>query len=398
MKKFILSVLCVSVFFVGLGALVEKAGAKFKSDDRALALIAQARQAIGGDQNLAAVKGLVITGKVTKSFDMNGTARSEQGDVEIAMQMPDKFSRMMKIGRHDGAEGQVFEKNVDVVMVAKDGENAKVRVIADGPGDEAGQVVKMRKVEDHEITTVDGPETTKGNMVFVRKTEDGATFTTDNDNVHKVIVRDGPLVEGKTIRDGQEDWHAAHQNEMVRTTLSLLLTAPEGVDVGYTYAGEESVDGSPCDVINVEGAGSSFKLYLDKSSHLPKMIGYQAAKPMVFTFRTKEDGAKGAVTGSGEPQVITVRTRGGDATPAGGETQVFARRMAAPEMAQFQIKFSDFRNVNGVQLPYRWTQTVGGKDDEVIDITGYDVNPANIAEKFQNERVFVRTRKPENPQ
>jgi hypothetical protein len=38
---------------------------------------------------------------------------------------------------------------------------------------------------------------------------------------------------------------------------------------------------------------------------------------------------------------------------------------------------------------------MGGKDDEVLDITGYDINPANIADKFQQEKVFVRTKKPE---
>ena len=88
------------------------------------------------------------------------------------------------------------------------------------------------------------------------------------------------------------------------------------------------------------------------------------------------------------------RNKGGEGTATAGEPQVFERKMAAPEMAQFQIKFSDYRSVNGVQLPYRWTQTVGGKDDEVIDVTGYEINPANISEKFQNQKVFVRTAKP----
>ena len=47
MKRFIVSILCVSVFFIGLGSLAEKAGARFKSDPRALEIIKQARQAIG---------------------------------------------------------------------------------------------------------------------------------------------------------------------------------------------------------------------------------------------------------------------------------------------------------------------------------------------------------------
>ena len=58
MKRFIISVLSVTVFCVGLGALVEKVGAKFKSDEKALALIKQARIAIGGEQSIADVRSM----------------------------------------------------------------------------------------------------------------------------------------------------------------------------------------------------------------------------------------------------------------------------------------------------------------------------------------------------
>lgn len=387
MKRFIVSVLFVAVFFIGLGSLVEKAGAKFKSDEKALAIIAQARQAIGGDQNLAAVKSLTIIGKATKTFDVEGAARSEAGDLEINMQLPDKFSKMMKIGHPDGGEGQaIFEKKVDVVVIDKNGGDAKIDVTSDG-GEKS--IVKVRKVDGGAAAEV-VPDGAKGDVVFVRKAGDGGTWKTENDEAHQILLRKG---DGRGA--GMGAGHGAHhQNEMLRTTLSLLLSAPEGLDVGYTYAGEESVDGSSCDVINVEADGSSFRLYLDRSSHLPKMISYQAAKPMIMMFRTKEDGVKGA--GTGERQVFTVTTKNGETATASGEPKVFTRTMAAPEMAQYQIRFSDYRSVGGVQLPYRWSQTVGGKDDEIVDVTSYDVNPADIGSKFQEQKVFVRTKKPDS--
>lgn len=390
MKKFIFSVLCVSVFFIGLGELVEKAGARFKSDERALGLIAQARQAIGGDSAVGSIRSMSITGKATKTLDVNGAARQETGDFEINMQLPDKFSRMMKL-RHDGEEGQKFEKKiVDVIVSTNEPGEAKVVVDSDGSGETVKQVIKMKKTE------ADGPDGAKNDVVFIRKPGEGGTWTSENGETRTMIVKADGHSEGKGIAHGA-GMGAHHQNEMLRTSIALLLSAPEGVDVGYTYGGEDTVDGSACDVINVEGMGSSFKLYLDKSSHLPKMVSYQAIKPMIFTFTTRDGEAKGIGAGAGSPQIVTVRTKGGEATAtAGGETKVFERR--APEMAQYQIKFSDFRNVNGVQLPYRWTQTVGGKDDEVIDISGYEVNPANIADKFKDQKVFIRTRKPEGQQ
>ena len=100
--------------------------------------------------------------------------------------------------------------------------------------------------------------------------------------------------------------------------------------------------------------------------------------------------------GIGEPQVVTFRT----ASPQGGDEKqnmVFTRRVDGQGMkkAEFNVKFSDYRTVNGVQLPYKWTQTVGGEPNETFDVTSYEINPANIAEKFKNQNVMVRRTKPD---
>lgn len=378
MKRFIVSVLFVAVFFVGLGTLVEKAGAKFKSDDRALAVVARTRTALGGEQNLAAVRSLIITGRVTKNIDVEGAMRSEQGDVEMAMQLPDKFSRMMRFGKGEGAGAATIEKTLDVVVVDGKEGGAKVKIVkADGEPVEK-KMIRVHKPGEGETVIADG----KTDLIMVRRSGDGnGTWTTENDE--KVVIKE---VAGKAMPAGE--WKSPRQNELLRTSIALLLTAPEGMEVGYTYVGEESVDGNSCDVINVESAGTSFRMYIDKASSLPRMISYEAPKPMIFMATVKGDKMNDTPAG-GEVRVIS---RAG--APADGAVKVFDRT-AALEKAQFQVKFSDYRSVNGVQLPFRWTQTVGGRDDESIDITGYDVNPANIADKFSNQHVFVRTKKPE---
>ena len=66
--------------------------------------------------------------------------------------------------------------------------------------------------------------------------------------------------------------------------------------------------------------------------------------------------------------------------------------MDSSELVERQVRFSDFRNVGGLLLPHKWTETVGGNTGETVDITSYEINPANIAEKFQNQKVFIRTK------
>ena len=84
MKRFIVTVFGAAIFFVGVGTIVDKVGAKFKSDEKALELVRQARKAIGGDTAIDAVQSMRIVGQTTKTFKMDGVARSESGETEIA--------------------------------------------------------------------------------------------------------------------------------------------------------------------------------------------------------------------------------------------------------------------------------------------------------------------------
>ena len=63
MKRFVISVLSIAVFFVGLGTLCDQVAAKFKSDDKALEIVRKARTALGGDAALAEVRSMTITGR-----------------------------------------------------------------------------------------------------------------------------------------------------------------------------------------------------------------------------------------------------------------------------------------------------------------------------------------------
>jgi len=373
MKRFIVSILCVTVFCIGLGALVEKAGASFKSDEKALALIRQARLAIGGEQSIADVRSMIIRGNTTVTLKAEaGSTKNLQGETEIAMQLPDKLSKMVKIGRPDGAEvgEKIRQEQHDVVIMR-----------GEAIGAEGGKKVIVKKI--------DGGDGTADIEKIVIDAKDGESTTPDG----KIRRTDGPIIEreivggpekGKRIilDHGDAAGHGAghRQNELLRTTLSLLLTAPEGMDVSYTFAGEGDVDGSACNIVNAEFGGSNFKLYLSKTSSLPVMVSYQGhAMPKVMFFRTKE------------PVVPAL-----PAEPLKDKVVTFDHKIDAPEMAEIQIRFADYRSVNGVQLPYKWTTSVAGQTSEVFDVTGYDLNPANIAEKFQNQKVFVRTKKEAN--
>lgn len=369
MRKFLISVLCTAVFFVGLGSLIEKTGAQFKSDEKALALIAKARQAIGGDANIKNVRSMTIVGNSTHTFVMEGIERSEGGKLEINFELPGKFNKMSRIGNLAGAEGNAeIHKEFDVI-ITKPGADAK------NPGDKK---ITILKKDDGQVLTEDIKPGDGERKIIIKKDDGTVREIKPGDKDTFVFERTPGAVwkteDGKTVVLEKERSSAAgavHRNEMFHTLFALLLTAPEGTDANYLYLGEATVDGYSTDVIEVQSAGTTFKLHLDKFTHLPRMLSY-SAMPAVKVFKMEK-----------QP---------GDAPK---NNVLVERKLDKAGPVEHQVKFSDFRYVGSLQLPHRWTQTVGGKATETIEITGYEINPANISEKFREPKAFIRTQKPQ---
>jgi len=362
MKRFIISILCVAVFFVGLGTLVENAGAKFKSDEKALTLIRQARQAIGGDAAIASVRSMTIEGKTTRTIKSNGGETVNVGGTEIALELPNKLMKMVRVGSPDGSGSGEALKQFDVVIVRGDKDS---QTIEGGEGGGAKKIVIEKGDGTTEEINGDGEH-----KIFVRKTAGGdhQTASTEPGDKKRVLINK---------MHSAEERGALRQNELFRTTLSLLLSAPEGIDVSYTFGGETDIDGIACNLVNAEVGGSTVKLFLSKASSLPVMMSYTGhMTPMTFKMRTKApDG--------GEPAKDVMILSRGENGPVG-------------EPTEFQVRFAEYRSVSGVQLPYKWTTTVGSSTTEVFDVTAYDLNPANIGEKFQKQKQIIRVKAAEN--
>jgi hypothetical protein len=395
MKRFILSSLAVTVFFLGLGSLVERTGAKFKSDDKALALIAKARIALGGDAAIKNIQSLTIAGRTTKTFKLDGTERTDSGETQIAMQFPDKFSKIVKMG-----EGALSDKmmvhDMNIIVGEPKGE-FKVRM--DGPASEQGLrkkiVIKKEDGSEQVLTDADAdkwiaehPGMPGDKRIIIKKGNGGESELPGLPLGDKVILRhpdgdgegnatfiskDGKAFNVVIDRDGHGESMMGH-NDLIRFGLGLLLTTPQGADVEFTSGGEANVGTTPCNVVNATVGGRVYRLFLDAVSDLPVAMNY---------------------TGFSMPHIMRLERSAAPAPEDGSKDAVFFRKEGAPDTAEFQVTFSDYRVVNGVQLPFRWVQTIGGVTDETFEATSYEVNPANIAEKFQQQKGLMRMKKPE---
>ena len=141
-------------------------------------------------------------------------------------------------------------------------------------------------------------------------------------------------------------------------------------------------------------------------------MSYRANKPVHFVIKRDAAAANVAV----EKDVIQFRHTlpEGEKIAGGGATKVFIRKIdkngnvtetakAGEEMpriqleeAEYQVRFSDYRNVNGLMLPHRIAQTVNGAAGETMTIESYQVNAQNLSEKFKEtgRENFTFVRKP----
>jgi hypothetical protein len=294
MKKFALLITLTALFFTGLGAIVQKASASLRSDDKALIIIKKSRRAIGGEQKIMMIKSLSIKGN--RAYDVSEASKSAiEGAAEINLQLPNQYLSKYKTTRIDG----------------KDPAENK-------------------------------PTTQSFNLIVTNKLDESKKLPADT----------------------------SYKNDIFRTFLSLFASPPEGVSVDYKYIGDGDVDGKSCEIIEATTTDASAKLYLDKTTFLPVMMTY--ADKMF-------------------PSNITRMAKTENPTNPGEQKQ-FVVRIAEKDMKQGEarIKFSEFRDFDGLKLPFRWENSFDNTNKSKFEVTSYEINPADINERLkQPERKFL---------
>lgn len=309
-------------------------------DERAESLLSQARAAIGGEAAINAVSNLLINGSVSHKVKFpDNQEKTMTGKVEMALETSGKLHKKIGIGE-PGLQGESGKR-----MIVK-----------------SADVIVHRKTEVGELA----PE-----------------------KIQRRIA-------------------APHGDDFSRLLFGLLLKNSPALGAAYNYLGEGAVDGTAADIVEASGENGTVKLYLDRQSHLPLMISYRGVKPLQMFIMKKP----GESVSNEEKDVVFFNHRlpEGEKAPADGQTKVFVRKMREngavtedikgaefPRMqleeAEIQLRFSDYRSVNGLMLPHRLVEVVNGQEGEVTTIESYQINAPNLAEKFKAEPMRIRAPK-----
>lgn len=249
MQRLIVSVISLALTLGGIAAHVD-------GDTKAEQLLAQARQALGGDKNLNKVHALTATG----SYQRTMGDRQLSGDVVVDLEMPDKMLRTetsnpvgdMTIELAQGVNGDTLLRNQRTL---------------NGP---PGAVIRM------------APPPAAGDA------------------------------QAQAVRNARAD--------MTRFVLALLLTSPSSMPLEFAYAGEAQSDEGKADVIDAKGPGTfAARLFLEQKSHRPLMLQYRGVAPQLriqtqqmqgppdpARVQRGEQAARDAAAGQPPPQVVEI--------------------------------------------------------------------------------------------
>jgi hypothetical protein len=221
----------MSKLLLTLSIVLFSASVAFGDDARAQEILKQARQAIGGDEQIQKIHGLQINGQYRRVFG----ERQMGGDREISILLPNKYL----------VEDAMNAGGLSTAMINFRGLN----------GDQAWS----------------GNSGGGGGMVFRMA---------------------GPGGQQASPEQMEAMLKRIYSAEFSRYLLAMILTPPPSLAVEYKYDGESDVEDLKADVIDVSGPDNfTVRVFFDKSSHLPLLLSYRGPKPRVVTMTRQAGGA-----------------------------------------------------------------------------------------------------------
>ena len=325
-------------------------------DPKADEVMAAARKALGGEKKIAAIKGLSLRADYRREAGSGPLGGGGGGGTFIMMGGPGG-------GPAGGPQQMTGKIEIDVELPDK--------YLRSDIG-----------VSGFALTRTDGFEGTR-------------PFAEAVPGNHGMRVQvDNPATDPTRAKAALKRSHS----ELARLLLGLIAGTQPTFTAAYTYAGQaESPDGK-ADVIDVTGP-EDFKarLFIDVNTHLPLMLTYMEAEPRVVTrSMTREGGGGGQHGGTPATAAAGGGTAGGGASQASPtpaqltpeereklEKQVQEAEATPPKMLEYRLFFSEYREVDGLMLPYRIARGKADKTTEEWEVKAYKVNPSFKADRFK---------------
>jgi hypothetical protein len=323
MRSFFVRSLLITFALAGSLTTIPEQGAQKAT--RAQEVLREAREALGGEANLKAIRSLSASGKFRGA--MGG--RTMEGDLNLDLLLPDKYMRTIKMSMGPMNITRIEAVNGDEAwMDMKRG--AGIGGILGGMGGTAG-----------------------GGMGGPGGSGRGGGMGGPGGGGR------GGGRGGDGQMGGMQEMNSPEMQKQVRADftrllVAWLLTSPASSQVEFSYEQELELKEGKADALRVTGVDDfTMVLYVDQKMHRPVMLTYQALMPR--------------------------RSAGGRSNEESPE------RKREPELVDLQVYLSDYKSVGKVFLPHRVVSTSNGQTVQEWEFSKYKLNPDLKPKKFEKK-------------
>jgi hypothetical protein len=309
----------------------------------AAAVLSGTREALGGEKRISAIKTVVAS----------GATRQLQGEnlvpilFEIFIELPDKYLRTDEIpARESGPNSRGF--NGDAMLQSGD---------APGPARRGGPPPS-------------GPP----------PAPPGASDASAKPAAAAAEASRGPGAPppSPTIPLKQD---------FARLTLGMFATSFSTYPLSFGHAGQAEAPEGKADVLDVKGAGNfSARFFIDSKTHLPLMLSWTTPPnlvPVVAGQKPPANLAPGSVTF--ETPMPPPESASAEEKTQFESDALAARKkaMAAARPTENRIYYADYRDVDGLKLPFRIRRAIGATTVEETVFDRYRINAKIDPRKFE---------------
>jgi hypothetical protein len=177
----------------------------------------------------------------------------------------------------------------------------------------------------------------------------------------------------------------AAKQEFARLMLGLTASSLETYPLTFGYAAQAAAPQGTADVLDVRGGGNlALRLFIASDTKLPIMISWQAP-PTAVIVRTPGQPPPatvppGAVIVDAPPPPATGATPEEAEKYKGEVAAVRAKAQATP--VEYRVYYADYRDVDGVKLPFRLRRAIGADTTEETTFDRFRLNTKIDPRKF----------------
>jgi hypothetical protein len=344
-------------------------------------ILAAAREALGGEHKLAAVK----------TFTARGQTRQVRGnnlfpiEFEIACELPDRYVRRDEIPAQESGPTSTGFNGDSLIQLpppepppqgATPGGAARSAPAA-GAAPPAGAATAAAGA----APPAGAAAATAGAAPPARPPDAAASG--------KPAPPSSPAGPPPAPLDPRKARVTTIKQDFVKLTLGMFAGSFTSYPLTFARAGQAEAPQGTADVVDVKGAGTfALKFFINSQTHLPILISWTMPATNIVLTVPGQPAPENLAPGS----VVVQAPAPPDAAAAKEEQEKYAKdlqalrkkALAGAKPVEYRIYYSDYREVgNGLKFPFRLRRAIAGETVEETNFDEFKVNARIDPRRFE---------------